>query len=168
MNKDINVLQKANSTANVNSTEKQKKFDVLMAKTPENTDIIDDSTPMQRTTQIATTSVIVNKCTSVTLQIRPNKGSSNVNVVIAHSYIFSALKIKDPTLKLISPQNDIIDTLLQFPEVTNYTQIFTKIFKEPKDSRIYISNNIKSSRALGELNMEVNNTCQRFRYSSNQ
>ena len=85
MNKDSNLLQKANCTASVNSIGNQKKIDVLMAKIPENTDIIDDDTLMQRTIQIVTTSVIVNKriTTPVTLQIRPNKGSFNVNVALA-------------------------------------------------------------------------------------
>ena len=109
---------------------------------------------MQRTIQIATAAVIVNKriTTPVTLQIRPNKGSSNVNVAVAHRNIFSAMKLKDPTLKIITPQNDIIDTLLQFPEGNDYTKTFTKIIKDSKDSRrIYISHHIESARGLGEL-----------------
>ena len=108
---------------------------------------------MQRTIQIATAAVIVNKriTTPVTLQIRPNKGSSNVNVAVAHRNIFSAMKLKDPTLKIITPQNDIIDTLLQFPEGNDYLKTFSKIIKDSKDSRIYISHHIESARALGEL-----------------
>ena len=46
MNKDSNLLQKINSTANVNSARNQKKIDILMAKIPENNDIIDDDTKM--------------------------------------------------------------------------------------------------------------------------
>ena len=89
--------------------------------------------------KITTTFFIVNKriVTPVTLQICPNKGSFNVSVAVAHCKIFSAIKFKDSTLKIISPQNDIIDTFLQFPEGNDYTKIFTKIVKNPKDSRIY-------------------------------
>ena len=39
------------------------------------------------------------------------------------------MKLKDPTLKIITPHNDIIDTLLQFSDRNNYTKIFNKIFK---------------------------------------
>ena len=122
-----------------------------MAKTPENEE--NDDNTMQRTIKIATAVVIINKriTTPVTLQIRPNKGSSSVNVAVAHRNIFSAMKLKDPTLKIITPQDDIIDTLLQFPEGTDYTETFTKIIKDSKDSRIYISHHIESARALGEL-----------------
>ena len=107
-----------------------------MAKSPENEENNDNT--MQRTIQIATAAVIVNKriTTPVTLQIRPNKGSSNVNVAVAHRNIFSAMKLKDPTLKIITPQNDIIDTLLQFPEGSDYLKTFSKIIKDSKDSRI--------------------------------
>ena len=105
---------------------------------------------MQRTIQIVTTTVIVNKriTTLVTLQFQPNKGSSNVNVTVAHRNIFSALKLKTPTLKIIAPQNNGIDTLLTFSDGNGYTKTFTKIFK---DSRIYILHLIESARALREL-----------------
>lgn len=105
---------------------------------------------MQRTIQIVTTTVIVNKriTTLVTLQFQPNKGSSNVNITVAHRNIFSALKLKNPTLKIIAPQNNGIDTFLTFPDGNGYIKTFTKTFK---DSRIYILHLIKSARALREL-----------------
>ena len=80
-----------------------------------------------------------------------NKGSSNVNVTLIHCNIFSAMKLKDPTLKIITPHNDIIDTLLKFSDRNNYTKIFNKIFKYSTISRIYISYHIKLKWQIGEL-----------------
>ena len=71
-----------------------------MEKIPESNGIIDDDTKMQSTIQIATTVFIVNKriVTPITLQICPNKGSSNVSIALAHCNIFSTIKFKDSTL----------------------------------------------------------------------
>ena len=65
-----------------------------MVKIQEKTDINDNESKIQRTIQVATIAVIIKKCitTSVTLEIRPNKGKSNVNVVLPHRNIFSAVK----------------------------------------------------------------------------
>ena len=110
MNKDSNLLKKLTLL----KTQNPKKIDALMAKTPRITNIVDDETPTQRAIQIVTAAVIVNKRITppVTLQIIPNKGSSNVCVTLIHCNIFSVMKLKDPTLKIINPQNKIIDTLL--------------------------------------------------------
>ena len=49
-----------------------------------------------------------------------------------HRNIFSALKLNDPTLKIIASQNIPIDTLLQLPDGTEYTSTFSDIIKCPK------------------------------------
>ena len=61
-------------------------------------------TMTQRTIEVATAAVIVNHriTTPVTLQLRPSKGSTNLNVLKGHKNIFSAMKLIDPTLKLIT------------------------------------------------------------------
>ena len=61
------------------------------------------NTMTQRTIEVVTAAVIVNNriTTPVTLQLRPSKGSTNLNVVKAHQNIFSAMKRIDPTLKSI-------------------------------------------------------------------
>ena len=71
-----------------------------------------NNTMTQRTIEIATAAVIVNHriTTPVILQLRPSKGSTNLNVLKAHKNIFSAMKLINPTLKLITFQNEIIDT----------------------------------------------------------
>ena len=58
----------------------------------------------RRTIKLASAVVIVNKrnTTPVILEIHPNQGSSNLNVAKAHRNVFSALKLKDPTLKIIT------------------------------------------------------------------
>lgn len=67
-----------------------------------------------RTLQISTTAVIVNKriTTPVTLENRPKHGSSYLNIVQAHRNIFISMKKKDFSLKLIT-ETQIIDTELQ-------------------------------------------------------
>ena len=62
-------LKKVNATVNANSAENLKKIDVLTANTREITDTVDDKVPIQRTIQIETAAVIVNKCiiTPITL-----------------------------------------------------------------------------------------------------
>ena len=92
------------------------EIEIITLKDPElspNT----NNTMTQRTIEIATTAVIVNNriTTQVTLQLRPSKGSTTLNVLKAHKNIFSAMKLIDPTLKLITFQNETIDTTDQFP-----------------------------------------------------
>ena len=71
------------------------------------------------------------------------------------------MKMKDPTLKLISNET-VIDTELQFSEGNDYTNVFTKIIKCPKTSRVYISHKIESAKSIAELkygnNKEMTNT----------
>ena len=57
------------------------------------------------------------------------------------------MKMKDPTLKIISNEI-VIDTELQFPDDNDYTNIFTKLMKCPKTSRVYISRKIESANQL--------------------
>ena len=88
-----------------NLTKKRSKFDkndMLMAKIPESED--DDNN--KRILQLASAAVIVNKriTTPIILEIGPNQESSNLNVAKAHRNIFSALKLNDPTLKIITSQ----------------------------------------------------------------
>ena len=81
----------------------------------------------QRIIERATAVVIINIriTTPVTLQLRPAKGSTNLNVLKAHKNIFSAMKLIDPTLKIITFQNETIDTSDQFPSSTaEYTSKF--------------------------------------------
>ena len=82
---------------------------------------------IQRTIATATVAVIVkNRITNpVTLQLMPAKSSTNLNVLKAHKNIFSATKLIDPTLKIITFQNETIDTSDQFPSSTaEYTSKF--------------------------------------------
>ena len=134
-----NVNKNTSGDTTENSAKKTSKNEVLMAKSPESEKENDDDTKPDRTLQLATTSVIVNKriATPVTLELRPTHGSSNLNVAKAHRNIFIAMKMKDPTLRSISNET-LIDTELQFPEGNDYTNVFTKIVKCPKTSRVYI------------------------------
>ena len=147
-----NVNKNTSGNTTENSAKKIPESDVLMAKSPESVKDNDDDTKPDRTLQLATTSVIVNKriTTPVTLELRPTHGSSNLNVAKAHRNIFIAMKMKDPTLKLISNET-VIDTELQFPEGNDYTNVFTKIIKCPKTSRVYISHKIESAKSIAEL-----------------
>ena len=85
-----------------------------MAKFFEN----EEENNIQRTIELASVAVIVNKriTTPVILEIRPNHGSSTLNVAKTHRNICSTMKLNDTTLKIITSQNVNIDTLLQFPE----------------------------------------------------
>ena len=108
----------------------------------------------QRLIEIVTAVVIVSHriTTPVTLQLRPSKGSTNLNVLKAHTNIFSAMKLIDPTLKLTTFQNEIIDTTDQLPSsALKYTTKFKNFHKYPKTSRVYISHKIESATALGEI-----------------
>ena len=113
-----------------------------------------NNTMTQRTIEVATAAVIVNNriTTPVTLQLRPFKGSTNLNVLKAHKNIFSAMKLIDPTLKIITFQNETIDTTDQFPSsASEYTSKFKEIHKDNKSSRVYISHKIESAITLGEI-----------------
>ena len=62
------------------------------------------------------------------------------------------MKLIDPILKLITFQNETIDTTDQFPSsALEYTSKFKKIYKDPNTSRDYISHKIKSAIPLGEI-----------------
>ena len=76
-----------------------------------------NNTVTQRTIEIVTVVVIVDHriTTPVTLQLRPSKGSTNLNVLKAHTNIFPTMKRVNPILKLITFQNETIDTTNQFP-----------------------------------------------------
>ena len=114
----------------------------------------------QRTIEIATVAVIVNRriTTPVTLQLRPSKESTNLNVLKAHKNIFSAMKLIDPTLKLITFQNEIIDTTDQFPSsALEYTTKFKNFHKDPKTSRVYISHKLKAQFPLVKSNTATGN-----------
>ena len=71
---------------------------------------------MQITIEIATASVIINDWITIPsiLQLRPSKGSTNLNVLKAHTHIFFAIKLIDAPLKLITFQNEMINTSDQF------------------------------------------------------
>ena len=77
-----------------NSAKKAPENEVLMAKSPESAKDNDDDTKPDRTLQLVTTSVIVNKriTTPVTLKLRPTHGSY---VAKAHRNNFIAMKMKD-------------------------------------------------------------------------
>ena len=87
---------------------------ILLAKTPKNENMNEENQQANRTLQISTTAVIVNKriTTPVTLENRPKHGSSYLNIVQAHRNIFISMKKKDFSLKLIT-ETQIIDTELQ-------------------------------------------------------
>ena len=95
--------------------EKHPNTDVITLKSPVLPE--GNNTMTQRTIKVSTAAVIVNNriTTPITLQLRPSRGSTNLNVLKAHQHIFSAMKLIDPTLKIITFQNEIIDTTDQFP-----------------------------------------------------
>ena len=77
---------------------------------------------------------------------------TNLNVLKAHQNIFSAMKPIDPTLKIITFQNETIDTIDQFPSsAAEYTSKFKDVHKDPKSSRVYISHKIESAISLGDI-----------------
>ena len=146
-----NVNKNTSSDTTENSAKKTPESGVLMAKSPKSKNDNDDDTKSDRTLQLASTSVIVNKriTTPVTLELRPTHGSSNLNVAKSHRNIFIAMKMKDPTIKLISNET-VIDSELQFSEGNDYTNVFTRIIKCPKTSRVYISHKIESAKSIAE------------------
>ena len=86
----------------------------MMAKIPENDYLNENKRKTLKRIQVINATVIANKrfLTPITLEVRPNKGIYTIDVAQAHRNIFSAMKMNDPTLKIITPQNKIIDTLL--------------------------------------------------------
>ena len=132
--------------------EKHTTTDVITLKSP----ILPESnnTMTQPTIEVATAAVIVNNriTTPVTLQIRPTKGSTNINVLKAHQKIFSAMKLIDPTPKIITFQNETIDSTDQFlSSALEYTSKFKEIHEDIKSSRVYISHKIESAIPLGDI-----------------
>ena len=91
-----NVYKNTSGDTTENSAKKNPESDVLMAKSPESAKDNDDDTKPDRTLQLATTSVIVNKRinTPATLELRSTHGSSDLNVAKAHRIFFIAMKMK--------------------------------------------------------------------------
>ena len=95
--------------------EKRSKTDVIKIKDLE-LPVEANNTMTQRKIEVATAAVIVNNIitTPVTLQFRPSEDSTNLNALKAHQNIFSGMKLIDSTLKIITFQNETIDTSDQF------------------------------------------------------
>ena len=113
--------------------EKHPNTDVITLKSPVLPEA--NNTMTQKTIEVATAAVIVNNIitTPITLQLRPSRGSTNLNVLKVHQHIFSAMKLIDPTLKIITFQNETIDTIDQFPSsAAEYTSKFKDVHKDPK------------------------------------
>ena len=133
-------MKKHTKTQAVKSVAITPQNDLPTRKTPVEIDDIDNSTLpssllSQRTIEVASAAVILNNriTTPVTLQIRPKSGKSSIKIARVHRNIFHAMKIIDPTLKIITFQNKIIDTFDQFPiDETSYTETFKDINKDPK------------------------------------
>ena len=102
-----------------------------MVKIQEKTDINDNESKIQRTIQVATVAVIIKK---IHHHVRYTRNQTKKRKIQrqrstrASQYLFCS-EIKDPILNIITPQNDTIDTLLQFLDGNNYKQIFKEIFK---------------------------------------
>ena len=114
----------------------------------------ENNTMTQRTIEVATATVIVNNkiTTPVTLQQKPSKDTTNLNVLKVHHNISSAMKLIDPTLKIITFQNKTIDISNQFPSsALEYTSKIKEFYKDPNLSRVYISYKIESAIPLGDI-----------------
>ena len=96
--------------------EKRSVTDTITMKDPE-LSAEKNNIMTQRTIEVATATVIVNIriTTPVTIQLKPSKGSTNLNVLKTYHNISSAMKIIDLTLKIITFQNKTIDISDQFP-----------------------------------------------------
>ena len=142
------------TTFNTNKNKEQRpEIEIMTLNDPELPPNA-NNTITQRTIKIATAAVIVNHRikTPTTLQLRPSKESTNLIVLKAHKNIFSAMKVIDPTFKLITFQNETIDTTDQIPSsALEYTSKFKDFYKDPKTLRVYISHKIKSAIPLGEI-----------------
>ena len=122
------------SDENVTTSERSKneeeipEIDIMVLNDP-GVPAETNTTITQRTIEIATAAVIVNNrlTNPVTFQLLPIKGNTNLNVLKAHTNIFSAMKLIDLTIKLITFQNEIIDISDQFPfSAVEYTFKFKK------------------------------------------
>ena len=146
------------STKNVITSEgkklkKKSEIDIMTLKFPE---LLAEAkhTMTQRTIEIATAKAIVNNrfTTPVTLQLRSPKGSTNLNILKEHKNIFSAMKLVDPTVNIITFKNETIDTSDPFPfSVAEYNSKFKELLKCSKSSRVYISQKIESAIPLGDI-----------------
>ena len=136
-----------------NMKEKDRRNDLITLKDPELT-AETNSTKSQRTIESATVVVIINDkiTTSVTLHLRHSKCSTNLNVLKAHKNIFSAIKLIDPTIKLIAFQNETIDTSNQsLSSAAEYTSRLKQLYKCPKSSHVYISYKIECASPLAVI-----------------
>ena len=133
--------------------------DLPTLKTPVEIDDVDTNTSpasllIQITIEVASTAVIINNriTTPATLQIRPKNGKSSIEIAQVHLNIFHAMQIIDPTLKIITFQNESIDTFDHFSiDEKAYTETFKEINKDSKTSRVYISFKIESSKHMSEI-----------------
>ena len=108
----------------------------------------------QRTIEITTTAVIINNrvTTLVKLELWPSKGCTHLNVLKVHKHIFSAMNLINITLKLITFQNETIDTSYRLPpSIVEYTSKFKESYKYPKSSCLYISHKIESAIPISVL-----------------
>ena len=82
---------------------KPPKNDIITLNVPEATAEA-NNTMTQRIIEVVTVAFFVNNniTTPIILQIRPSKGSSNLNVLKAYENIFTTMKLIDPPLKLIT------------------------------------------------------------------
>ena len=159
------------TTFNENKNEEQSpEIEIITLNDPDlspNTNI----TMTQRTIEIETAVVIVNHqiTTLVTLQLRPSKGSTHLDVLKAHKNIFSAMKLIDPTLKLITFQNETIDTTDQFPSsALEYTSKFKKLLQRFKNvSSLHIAQNWKCNSTWRSQIRQQTTTIKYIWYSSN-
>ena len=112
----------------------------------------------QRKIDNATTVVTINKriTTQVTLEICPANGVSNMNVAQAHRNIFIAIKLIEPTVKIITPTEVTIDSLggLLF-EAVEYTSTFTEFIKCPRSVRVYTTFKFESSRPISDVKHRI-------------
>ena len=93
-----------------------------------------NNTITQGTIVIATVAVIVNHriTTLVTLQLRPSKGSTHLNVLKGHKNIFSTMNLSTQHSNR-SYSKMKIDTTYQFTSSTlEYTPKFKDFYKDPK------------------------------------
>jgi len=162
LKKKTTTFETPNNTPSFSENEETNEQNKNQEKHP-NTDVITLKSPVlpeanntmtQRTSEVATAAVIVNNIitTPVTLQLRPSRGSTNLNVLKVHQNIFSAMKLIDPTLKIITFQNETIDTTEQFPSsAAEYTSKLKDVHKDHKSSKVYISHKIESAIPLGDI-----------------
>ena len=117
----------------------------------------------QRTIEVATAAVIVNNriTTHVTLHVKPSKGNTNLNVLKAYQNIFSAMKLIDPTLKILLFKTKQLTPRIQFHPPYQSTLLSSKRFIKIQNHPEFISR-IKFNRPfhLAISNTEINNNSQ--------